>query len=94
MNPFAAGRAIFEAASTVGLKTSVATVNRIAGEMNFKSVFTRKQEKLTALQKAYRVKFCRRVQEWDGYLGFLPMRRCWCSILKKTENTCDNGCGC
>ena len=36
--------------------------------MNFKSVFTRKQEKLTYVQKAYRMKFCRRVQKWDGYL--------------------------
>ena len=59
---------IFEAATTVGLKTSVATINRIAAEMAFKSVFTQKQEKLTSVQKAYRVKFCREVQMWECYL--------------------------
>ena len=52
----------------MGLKTSVVTVNMIAGEMNFKSVFTRKEEKLTSVQKAYRVIFCRQLQEWEGYL--------------------------
>ena len=67
-NASASGRYIFEAATTVGLKTSVATVNRIAAEMAFKSVFTQKQEKLTSVQKAYRVKFCREVQMWECYL--------------------------
>lgn len=67
-NASASGRSMFEAATTVGLKTSVATINRIAAEMAFKAVFTQKQEKLTPVQKAYRVKFCREVQMWEGYL--------------------------
>lgn len=67
-NPLATGRSMFEAASEVGFKTSVATVNRIALEMSFKSVFTQKQEKLTMPQMAYRVWFCEQVKLWFGYL--------------------------
>ena len=43
---------------------SVSTVNRIAKKMDFASVLTEQQDKLTDAQKEYRVKFCNAVRLW------------------------------
>lgn len=67
-NPLTTGQNISTKAQEIGMKTSVSTVNRIAKEMNFVSVLTQKQEKLTDRQKEYRVKFCNDVRLWFGFL--------------------------
>ena len=67
-NPLTTGQNISTKAQEIGMKTSVSTVNRIAKEMNFVSVLTQKQEKLTDKQKEYRVKFCNDVRLWFGFL--------------------------
>ena len=54
----------------MGLQTSVTSVNRLALELNFKSVMPQKQEKLTQAQKDYRVTFCNDIRLWFGY--YLP----------------------
>ena len=66
-NPLATGRSICDEARKVGLQTSVTSVNRLALELNFKSVMSQKQEKLTETQKIYRVKFCDEIRSWFGF---------------------------
>ena len=66
-NPQATGRSITEQARKIGLETSVTSVNRVAFELNFRSVMPQKQEKLTQTQKDYRVTFCNDIRLWFGY---------------------------
>ena len=66
-NPHATGKSIYTEASTIGFKTSTSTVNKVAYEMNFRSIMTHKQEKLSEQQKAYRVQFCQKIRLWFGY---------------------------
>ena len=67
-NPLTTGQNMSASAKEIGLKTSVATINRVAKEMNFVSVLAQKQEKLTDRQREYRVQFCRDVRLWFGFL--------------------------
>lgn len=67
-NPLTSGHDIATKAGEIGIQTSASTVNRIAKEMNFVSVLTQKQERLTDAQKEYRVKFCNDVRLWFGFL--------------------------
>ena len=66
-NPSATGRSIGEAAEMVGLKVSRSTVNRLAKEMQFTSLFAQRKEFLTPLHKAYRVFFARNIRLWEGF---------------------------
>ena len=69
-NPMTTGSNISTMAQQIGLETSTSSVNRLARDMKFVSVFTQKQEQLTEQQKRYRVEFCRGIQLWFGF--FLP----------------------
>ena len=67
-NPMATGKEMAEKARTVlGIEVSKATVNGLAKQMHFDSVFSQKQEKLTPEQKAYRVFFCLSIPNWKSF---------------------------
>ena len=64
----ATGKEMAEKARTVlGIEVSKATVNGLAKQMQFDSVFSQKQEKLTPEQKAYRVFFCLSIPNWKSF---------------------------
>ena len=65
--PSATGRSISEAAEMIGLKASKSTINRLAKDMQFTSLFAQRKEALTPLHKAYRVYFAQNIQLWEGF---------------------------
>lgn len=67
-NPLATGQAIAEEAPKIALETSVASVNKLASGLSFKTLMTRKQEKLSQAQKEYRVQFSNIIKFWIGFL--------------------------
>ena len=66
-NPQATGEAIAKAAGDIGLATSKSSVNRLASDMRFQSIFAQKTEKLSPRHKEYRQYFAQNIFTWDSF---------------------------